>query len=45
MSKRHSDDTLDFVANYNGYLGGTLTSRKITSIHLWFNGLTDEGYK
>lgn len=27
-------DTLDFVANYNEYLNGTLTSRKIASIHL-----------
>lgn len=38
------DDTLDFTANYNGYLDGTLTSRKIASIHLWFNSLTG-GYK
>lgn len=34
MSKRRNGDTLDFVANYNGYLDGTLTSRKIASIHL-----------
>lgn len=34
MSKRRDGDTLDFVANYNGYLDGTLTSRKIASIHL-----------